>query len=173
MDSKVVHSACSCEVLVEGGTQVFSTSVGAECVNGGTVMLCASPGLEGPVAVQGIPFVREEVDHCEASNIVHESDEELAASTSQDSSGAPDIGVHLSTKVQSLLTDTDLQNGLVEQVCINTGWAVFLKRCWVQGNASHKTFLNQLVSTGGGDVSHALVEFHHGHYLNSMYFFLM
>jgi hypothetical protein len=51
MDSEVAHGACSCEVLVKGSTQVFSTLVRVECVNGGTVMLCASPGLEGPVAV--------------------------------------------------------------------------------------------------------------------------
>ena len=77
-------------------------------------MLCANPGLEGPVAVQGIPFVRKEVDHCEASRIICESDEEPAASTSWDSSGAPDIGMYLITKIQGLLTDMDLWNGLVE-----------------------------------------------------------
>jgi len=49
-------------------------------VEGGAVVLRASPGLEGPIAIQGIALVGEEIDHCEVGCVIREGDGEAAAS---------------------------------------------------------------------------------------------
>ena len=49
----------------------------------GTVLLCASPGLEGPIAVQGVALVGEEVDYHKMGHIIREGDKVAAPSMSR------------------------------------------------------------------------------------------
>jgi len=83
MNSQVMDSTSSCKVLVKGSAQVLASSVRAKCVYDGTVLLCASPGLEGPIAVQGVALVGEEVDYHKMGHIIREGDKVAAPSMSR------------------------------------------------------------------------------------------